>query len=757
ATDIAEAIDGGAGLASRAVTEHLNAVTNPQRAARQLGLEVASQLGDARVQWLILDDCHELDRAPEADELLSTIHNAADCRVLLPTRTTPEWATSRRVIYGELRILGREDLAMTEAEVRELAGPSTCLNRLAVKAAGWPALVALAATLPRVSVPNAALPESVHQYLADELYQRTPEGLRRDLTTLALMGDSTAAIDALLGARAPDVTERARELGFDSGQGAFELHPLMRDFLLSKLLAEPDYETRVRQALDANLASQSWDKALDLVQRFGLTDAIERVVSLAYKPLTRRGRLTTLTGFVDSVETGPGFPPPSIDVVAAETALRDGALELARDVAHRASSRLDNGHPLKSRAAAIGGQAHLFSADIDGAVAAFTAAREFAQDERDEVEALHGLAQTMLIGERPDANLAVDELETRRDRSPLDFVRFVTAHLNRKRLTTDGEGLRPPLHLDAASQIFTQVDDPRARTSFAYHAAYCLALRADYEDARHWLRLFFEDVERFELDFALPFGNWTKAMVALGRRRFAEAERSLQSVEDAAARSHRGRLLLQNGEAHEAIERLRADPDAGVIPHWRGEYIASRAIALACVGKTMEARASADQADRTSGAGEVLLLAEAARAIASANEGSAAGAVRLLALARRTAMWDAVVCAVRGSSEFADAVASEPALRAAIGELYQRSRDSGLARRAGLRMRIVAEPSEVLSERELEVLGLIARGYRNRQISQALFIADSTTKVHVRHILEKLGVRTRSEAFARYEMFRSDS
>jgi len=32
-------------------------------------------------------------------------------------------------------------------------------------------------------------------------------------------------------------------------------------------------------------------------------------------------------------------------------------------------------------------------------------------------------------------------------------------------------------------------------------------------------------------------------------------------------------------------------------------------------------------------------------------------------------------------------------------------------------------------------------------------IADSTTKVHVRHILEKLGVRTRAEAVARYEMF----
>ena len=59
----------------------------------------------------------------------------------------------------------------------------------------------------------------------------------------------------------------------------------------------------------------------------------------------------------------------------------------------------------------------------------------------------------------------------------------------------------------------------------------------------------------------------------------------------------------------------------------------------------------------------------------------------------------------------------------------------------------------MLSPREREVLGLIAGGFRNRQISEALFIADSTTKVHVRHILEKLGVRTRAEAVARYEMF----
>jgi DNA-binding NarL/FixJ family response regulator len=76
-----------------------------------------------------------------------------------------------------------------------------------------------------------------------------------------------------------------------------------------------------------------------------------------------------------------------------------------------------------------------------------------------------------------------------------------------------------------------------------------------------------------------------------------------------------------------------------------------------------------------------------------------------------------------------------------------------MARRAGFRTRATSTPSELLSPREYEVLGLIARGYKNRDISRALFIADSTTKVHVRHILEKLGVRTRAEAAARLRMF----
>lgn len=51
-----------------------------------------------------------------------------------------------------------------------------------------------------------------------------------------------------------------------------------------------------------------------------------------------------------------------------------------------------------------------------------------------------------------------------------------------------------------------------------------------------------------------------------------------------------------------------------------------------------------------------------------------------------------------------------------------------------------------LSARELEVLGLIAEGRRNAEIAAALNIAESTVEYHVRHVLTKLGARSRTEA-----------
>ena len=61
-----------------------------------------------------------------------------------------------------------------------------------------------------------------------------------------------------------------------------------------------------------------------------------------------------------------------------------------------------------------------------------------------------------------------------------------------------------------------------------------------------------------------------------------------------------------------------------------------------------------------------------------------------------------------------------------------------------------ASPSAVgaprLTERELEVLRLVARGMANKEIAHDLFISENTVKNHVRNILEKLQLHSRMEA-----------
>ncbi len=69
-------------------------------------------------------------------------------------------------------------------------------------------------------------------------------------------------------------------------------------------------------------------------------------------------------------------------------------------------------------------------------------------------------------------------------------------------------------------------------------------------------------------------------------------------------------------------------------------------------------------------------------------------------------------------------------------------------RAAARLMQVVSTPEspEALTERETEVLRLLAQGQSNKQIARSLHIAEKTVKTHVSNILSKLGVQSRTQA-----------
>jgi DNA-binding NarL/FixJ family response regulator len=94
------------------------------------------------------------------------------------------------------------------------------------------------------------------------------------------------------------------------------------------------------------------------------------------------------------------------------------------------------------------------------------------------------------------------------------------------------------------------------------------------------------------------------------------------------------------------------------------------------------------------------------------------------------------------------ALVHNPDIKHQLHSIVLRAKDEALATSSGLDRTIRRAPS-ILSRREREVLELLAEGLTNKEIARVLFISEATAKIHVRHILQKLRVRSRTEAALR--------
>jgi DNA-binding NarL/FixJ family response regulator len=625
----------------------------------------------------------------------------------------------------------------------------------------------LASLTSMLNLPPATVADALHTFFAQELFDRASPEVQSALIRLSIPPIITPSLaKAALDEEKTPFGAPVASSGFltSPDAGTLELHPLLREFLLTKLplLSASDRQQIVERCLASLIREHEWDHAFTVVQEAASFDHLPQLIRAALDDLLRKGRAATLRRWLSQAHAAE-VCDPLIDLAEAECAVRAGNLTRAFFHANNAANSIAPEDDYRFRSLALLGLIAQISDDYLNARRHYQASAAVAQNPAQRREALWGEFAAAHHLELEESSEVLSRFESvSNELTPDDYLRM--AHGRFRVACLDGTSQEIIVaEFEKYAELVRMASNPHAICSFLLVYAQCLMLTGAYAEASTIAHQTAESADYFGLEFVAPYAMTVNAFALFGLKHFEEARKTVNAIyEEAGIRGDslslanaavaEARLLLAQGAPSDAIAATDHRLLSTLTPGMRGESFAVHALALACHGDIQQARTVVTLARANSRATETETMALAAEAVVALQSDSCESCVfdHLLEQVGRTRYLDAFVTAYRAHPPLLARCALASDYTSLIRDCVTAGMDQALAEGLGLRLNGLASPSSIagatLSARELEVLGLVANGLTNAAIAERLYISEATVKVHVRHIFDKLGVRSRTKA-----------